>query len=183
MPSRFVVAIIPPEEICLLLNPIRDQFETGVSAKLAPHISLTFPFWPVNTPEDIIATVGTISKNYQPFEVQYTRADSYAKANGNKVVHLKVGPPEKFSEINQTLNRVLSSFINYDTSFFADKILPTYDAHQTITLDATAEQETRARELLEPVVGKVFPADSFYLLENPDQTPNWSIFQKFPLGF
>ena len=62
------VVIIPPKEIWAPIQEIRKIFDRNIN-RWMPHITLLYPFRPINQYEDIEKALSEMCKNIKPFKV------------------------------------------------------------------------------------------------------------------
>jgi len=69
------VVIIPPKEIWESIQEIRKIYDRNIN-RWMPHITLLYPFRPINQYEDIEKSFSEICKNFKPIEV-YLKSFSF----------------------------------------------------------------------------------------------------------
>lgn len=177
-----VIAALLPEELNKALNPLREKFEKGVSTRIPPHISLTFPFVIRNNSEELWTVVKRIGEEKTKFSAMTGRVSRFTKPNGRFVIYWEIRPEEPFQEIYNILTLKMENLVTYDKSFFEEEKLPAYNPHVTLAIDALEEAEETARAYLVNYQSRTFEVPEVVALGKEENEENFKIYEHFPLG-
>lgn len=179
---RYILCFLLPDRLSREINLIREHFEKGVSDKIAPHISLTYPFWYEGEVEKIKGKVQNLILDLNFFPASIVNVDTFDKENGGRVIYLSLDPEEKFGKLHEKLNSMLGSVI-FDTRFFPGQNLPEkYKPHITVAINKEAEDVNWVQKKLAKVKGNEFLVDKITLLSNKNPKEGWKTEAVFDLA-
>ena len=170
---RYVIVFLLPDVLNDFLNPIREYFEKGVSLKIPPHISLTFPFY-INSlsEEELFQKIMVIGKKNNPLAIGLNGIKTFQRENGRKVIYSSLAKEEGVKKLNSELMGVLKEHITIDLSVFPGNMSPSFVPHATLVLNGTDKDQKYVEERFANFSPRNFLADKFFILvsHNPQKT-------------
>ena len=178
--SRFVIVTLFPKELNDLINPIREHFESSVSAIIPPHVTLLFPFraGEITALEEEIQTAIT---GMSSFQASIGGVKFFPRVDGQKVIYFSLEPESKFKEIYTTLKDRLQQKIALETDTYPGNILPDYVPHITVDLFGTDDAIAFTVLNSEKITGKEVLFDKIALLSNEKSGQIWRLERVFYL--
>ncbi|MCL5676067.1 MAG: 2'-5' RNA ligase family protein [Patescibacteria group bacterium] len=202
--TRYILVAFLPDTINYTLRAIREQFEPGVSQKIAPHISLTYPFWWPGKEEELIKKIAKAGSALKSFQAEVSEVKSFSRevksqcvklthtggvlgrhlryAGEKMVIFLSVLPKEPFLVFHNKLTFALKTRARFITDNLPDKKLPeNYTPHITLAIKGTDKDFIRLQELCARFIGYSFFPESIFLLKRKEKEQNWSVVSEFKL--
>lgn len=181
--SRFVIVALLPKNIEESLNIIREFFEPGVSKKIPPHISISFPFfW--GKREDLFTKVFSVSQNVSPLSIRITDIGIFDKETKDKIIYAKVSPEEALQNLFKILKNKVLQGVTFDTSDFLFGKLPGYVPHITLAMRASPEDISWVKTKLSPIFNFPILINELFILSQKKPKEQWKEEQSFKLkGF
>lgn len=178
---RYLLCFLLPDKLSREINLVREFFEKGVSVKIPPHISLTYPFWYEGKVEEIADKVQNLILNLNSFSASIVNVDTFDKENGGRVIYLSLDREEGFRKLHEKLNSALGT-VSFDTSFFPKHKLPEqYKPHITVVMNDKESDVAWIQNKLAKIKGKEFLVDKITLLSNEKPKEGWEIKEAFNL--
>ena len=178
---RYILCFLLPDELSQEINLVSESFEKGVSARIAPHISLTYPFWYEDSVGEIEKKIQSLVLVINTFKASLSEVETFNKEDGGRVIYLSLDPEEGFRNLHKKLIKILS-VVTFDTRFFPERKLPEeYKPHITVAMNGKASDLDFVREKLAKIKGKEFWVDKITLLSNEKPKEGWKTVRKFKL--
>jgi 2'-5' RNA ligase len=177
--NRYVIVLLLPKYIEDVINSVRDHFEPGVSLKIPPHLSISYPFF--SDKKEILANrITTCLPSVEIPRISLTGLGIFQKEGQGEIVYAKVHPEEPFKKIYEILNMNVLQDVNIDTSTLGGKI-PMYVPHITLSMKSGVVNDQWLKSKLAQLFNRTFPLEKIALFENTRGDTNWTLEQSFPL--
>jgi len=178
---RYILCFLLPDDLSQEINLVREYFEKGVSKRIPPHISLTYPFWHEGKIEKTIDKMQTFVSNFSSFSSLIGDIKTFDKENGAGVIYLSLDPEEGLRNLHEKIENNLGT-VTFDTRFFPNQKLPEkYKPHITVVMNGKASDLEWVQKKLEKIRGKEFLVDQITLLRNEKPKEKWKILKVFKL--
>ena len=100
------VVIIPPEEVWLPIQTLRQQYDPHVR-RWMPHITLLYPFRRKDEFDPLEARLAWVCGCLQPFDVTLTTVNVFAHARASHTIWLAPEPKERVAALHAALWQVV----------------------------------------------------------------------------
>ncbi len=178
---RYILCFLLPHKLSREINLLREHFEKGVSVKIAPHISLTYPFWYEGKVEELKKKLERAVSDINLLVGEFKGIGVFRKEQGKMVIFGKIALEESFVSIHEKLNEALPG-VTFDTRFFPNQKLPEkYKPHITLALNGEASDVEFAEKEVKKIKGKEFLIDQIAILSNENQKGRWRTERIFTL--
>ena len=110
---KSALVIIPPEDDWPLIQCIRQQYDSKLN-RWMPHITLVYPFVPIERFESVGDRVRHACDPIAPFKISLAHFDSFRHRRGKYTVWLDPQPNDAVEQLHAT---IVNSLIEFDDKF------------------------------------------------------------------
>lgn len=177
--NRFVIVLLLPKYIEDVINSVRDHFEPGVSLKIPPHLSLSYPFFSEQK-DELINRISMHLNSIVIPPISLTGLGVFPKEGQGEIVYAKVHPEEPFKKMYEFFQMNVLQDVNIDTSTLGGRI-PHYIPHITLSMKSGVVNDLWLKSKLAQLFGRTFPLEKIALFRNTRGDTNWIFEQSFLL--
>lgn len=180
--NRLVITFILSKFLEQSLNQIREHFEPGVSLKIPPHLSVSYPFFFSEPIENLSTKLSQVEKNFSPIEVTLTGIGVFEKETQGEIIYAKVYPPEKLNQLFEYIKINVLENVTFDTTIFPSGKLPAFIPHITLAMKSSFVNKEWVNSRLSFLLGTKITLDKLVLYSYLKGDSIWKKEKAFILG-
>ena len=152
MSFETALLIVPPRDVQVFSFPLREQYDTDAFKKNLPaHLTLLYPFVPLDLVEQAVETLSALCREYPPFELTLDRYGTFPDT-----LFLEPSNPEPLIQLHRSLAEAFPDYPVYLGEHGQA-------LHPHLTLARVAPPQTIHHISLPPVPSFTFPVDKLHL--------------------
>lgn len=162
---KTAVVIIPPVDVWSTIQSIREKHDRQFR-RWMPHITLIYPFRPIDEFERILAEFQSVCREIEEFEIELAEFDFFKHYNENYTIWLKPEPKEKIIDLQGRLQNIVPDCD--DVRKFKNGFTPHLSVGQVKGKENREKLLKELKDMWKPVK---FLADSIFFIWR-DDPPN-----------
>lgn len=179
--DKYVAAVVLPEDLQKLINPLREKFEKGVSSRIFSHVTVLPPFYLKGDYRFLEKVISETAGGFSHFEAEIGGIGFFDRENGKRTAFFKILPIDKFCHFYNELMEKTIPLVLFDLSSYPKNILPEFLPHLTFALNTGEEEIVKwFGEYKKRIEGKKFLVKSISLLVKKNNI--WTVKKEFELS-
>ena len=155
MKMQTAIIIVAPHEVQAIASPLMRRYAPDSAIRVPPHITVLYPFVPVEGLDEACKKVRTICANVAPFDITLRGYDSFPK-----VAFMMPANPEPIQALFRQIFAAFPECPPYGGAFG-------HDLHPHMTVGEFADVEAQQAAILPDYAPITFRAERVHVLYGP----------------